>query len=93
MSLHAADGSYNVVFVDGTTLTGLYDPSGAYNVVEVDGTDYTGLFHPCGAYNVFFSLEDAEGTFAPCGALNVTEDPYIPNSVHITDVTPTPPEE
>lgn len=37
---------HNVVFVDGTKETGLYDPSGAYNVFEVDGSVYTGLFPP-----------------------------------------------
>lgn len=88
MSLHAADGSFNVTFVNGTQYTGLYAANGSYNAVEVDGTTYTGVYNPCGAFNIFLSTKP--GTTAPCGALNCSKNPYTPNTLRITDVTPTP---
>ena len=84
MSLYAADGSFNVTVVDGTTLTGLYAADGSYNVVEQDGTTLTGLYHPCGAYNVVVTDGTHEGIYHPCGALNVQESPY---TYDVTDVT------
>ena len=43
MSLYAADGSFNVTFVDGTEYVGLHADDGSYNAVEVDGSEYTGI--------------------------------------------------
>ena len=87
MSLYAADGSFNVSVVDGTSITGLYAADGSINVVERDGTTITGLYHPCGAWNVVLSVGSTLGTYHPCGALNVSESPYLYNAVKVTVVS------
>lgn len=87
MSLYAADGSFNVTVVDGTTLTGLYAANGSINVVERDGTTLTGLYHPCGAWNVVVSNGSTLGTYHPCGAFNVSVSPYQYNAVKVTVVS------
>lgn len=94
MALYAADGSWNVSVVDGSTYTGVQAPDGSYNVFHVDGSVYTGLYAPCGAFNVFVST-GGTGYYAPCGALNVSQSPYTRGTVSVTVVSgslnPTPP--
>jgi hypothetical protein len=87
MSLYAADGSWNVTVVDGSTFTGLYAPDGSYNVVEVDGTSIAGLYAPCGAYNVFVSDGTYTGFYHPSGAINVSVSPYELSTVRVTAVS------
>lgn len=87
MSLYAADGSWNVTVVDGSTFTGLYAPDGSYNVVEVDGTSIAGLYAPCGAYNVYVSDGTYIGFYHPSGAINVSVSPYETGTVRVTAVS------
>ena len=86
MPLYAADGSWNVTIVDGTTLTGIYAADGSINVVEVDGTTLTGLYAPCGAWNVFVSTGQ-DGIYHHCGALIVQETPFTQDCVDVTVVS------
>ena len=87
MSLYAADGSWNVTVVAGTSFTGLYAPNGSYNVVEVPGTSLTGLYAPCGAYNVILSDGTHTGFYHPCGAMNVAVSPYVRSVTKVTVVS------
>jgi hypothetical protein len=84
MALYAADGSFNVTVVDGTTITGVYAPDGSMNVHTVDGTELTGLYHPCGAYNVYISDGDIVGVIHPCGAMVMSQSPYVAGTVKAT---------
>jgi hypothetical protein len=84
MALYAADGSFNVTVVDGTTLTGIYAADGSFNVYIVDGTTLTGLYHACGAYNVYISDGDIVSVVHPCGAMVMSQDPYVPGTVKAT---------
>lgn len=84
--IYAADGSFNVTVVSGTTLTGLYADNGSINVVQVDGNTLTGLYHPCGAWCVVVTTTQP-GVYAPCGALNVSVSPYVSSSVRVTPVS------
>jgi uncharacterized repeat protein (TIGR01451 family) len=88
MALYAADGSFNVTVVDGTTITGVYAPGGSMNVYLVDGTTLTGLYHPCGAYNVYVSDGDILGVIHPCGAMVMSQSPYVPGTVYATGLGP-----
>lgn len=70
---YAADGSWNITIVDGTTLTGLIAPDGSINVVASDGSANVGITHPCGAMWVTES-DVATSRYAADGSLNVTTD-------------------
>lgn len=84
MSLYAADGSYNVTVVSGSTYTGLHAPDGSYNVVVVDGSAITGLYHKCGAYNVIQYVSGPASYYAPCGAIMVSQTPYVSGTMKVT---------
>lgn len=89
MSLYAADGSFNVTVVDGTTIGGLQAADGSYNVVQVDGTSIVGLHHACGAYNVVHGTVGSiyDSPHHACGAYYVSVSPYLPNTMQVTVVS------
>jgi len=72
MSFYAADGSWNVTVVDGSTYTGLYAADGSVNVIKSPGGTYVGAFHPCGAWYVTTTTGGATSRQAPDGSLYVT---------------------
>lgn len=80
LGVYAADGSWNVSVVSGSTRTGIYAADGSLNVVLAPGSSYVGAYHPCGALWVTVS----PGTFvpvrAPDGSLYVQQSPYVNNS-------------
>lgn len=84
MSLYAADGSFNVTEVDGTTYTGKYAADGSYNVVIVDGLSYTGSQHKCGAFNVIEYVSGPPMAYHPCGAHVYSVSPYVEGTMKVT---------
>ncbi len=58
--VYAADGSWNVSVVDGSSFTGLYAADGSLNVIKSPGSTFVGMYHPCGALYV-------SGNFTPSG--------------------------
>lgn len=79
MSLYAADGSFNVSIVSGSSYTGLMAADGSYNVVKAPGGSYVGAYAPCGAYYVTVTDSAKRGFRAPDGSLYVSSSPYVPN--------------
>jgi hypothetical protein len=71
MSAFAADGSWNVTVVDGSTYTGLHASDGSYNVIKSPGNAYVGATHPCGALYVTTSPGTLVPLRAPDGSLYV----------------------
>lgn len=90
MSKLADDGSWNITYVDGTELTGLFAPDGSFYVVDQTlNTDYAGIMHPCGAMNVVTISEGDIGMYAANGALQITSNSdYTSGAQRTTDVTP-----
>lgn len=84
--LYAADGSWNVTLVTGTTYTGLYSNSGGYNIVFAPGNVYVGAQHPCGALWVTTAPSSIYPTpaRAPDGSLYVSVSPYVNGGQRIT---------
>lgn len=98
-----ADGSIPVIFVDGTTRTGMTAPDGSTYVFDAtdlldedDNPIFVGLHHDCGAINVTI-LEDGAtrtGLYAKNGSYNIIEDAEVTKGVYhpcgayrITDLT------
>jgi len=72
MSFYAADGSWNVTVVDGSTYTGLYAADQSLNVIKSDGSTYVGSYHPCGAQYVSTNTSGLVSFYAPDGSIYVT---------------------
>lgn len=70
--LYAADGTWNINVVDGTTFVGRQGSNGGLNVFQVNGTVFTGYQHKSGAVNVFNATGTEEKFQHPCGAHIVT---------------------
>lgn len=87
MSLYAADGSFRVTVVDGSTYTGLYAADDSYNVVVVVDTGFTGPQNACGAYNVVLNNTGDINAYAACGAYNVQLTPYTAGGMPVTVVS------
>ena len=89
--LYAADGSYNVTVVSGSTYTGLYAADGSYNVVVSNSSVYAGLYNPCGAYNVLVVPTPPAGQenpiYAPNGSLYVSQTPFTNGGMKVTVVS------
>lgn len=71
--LYAADGSWNISVVSGSSLTGLYAADGSINVVISPGGGQVGLYAPCGAYYVTVSPGTFVSRYALDGSLYVQE--------------------
>jgi len=87
--LFAADGSWNVTVVSGSSYTGLMAADGSVNVVSSPGSSYVGAYHPCGALYVtkITASPTSSSIRAIDGSLNVSVSPYVtPNSQRITVV-------
>lgn len=77
--LYAADGSWNITIVDGTTYTGLFAADGSINcVIAPVVTRPIGLNHPCGARWVtdVSAGDSSTGRSAADGSLKVCTTPY-----------------
>lgn len=72
MSFYAADGSWNVTVVDGSTYTGLYAADQSLNVIKSSGSSFVGAFHPCGAQYVTTNTSGLVPFYAPDGSIYVT---------------------
>lgn len=72
MSFYAADGSWNVTVVDGSTYTGLYAADQSLNVIQSPGNVFVGAYHPCGAQYVTTNISGAVSFYAPDGSVYVT---------------------
>lgn len=72
MSFYAADGSWNVSVVDGSTYTGRYAADGSLNVIKSPGGTYVGDTHPCGAMYVSTNTSGFVTFYAPDGSVYVT---------------------
>lgn len=70
--IYAADGTYNINVVPGTSFVGRYGTNGGLNVVQVNGSAQTGHQHVSGAINVFNAVGTEEKAYHPCGAFLVT---------------------
>lgn len=77
--IYAADGSFNVTVVDGTSYTGVMAADGSYNVIKSPGNAEVGAYHPCGAYWVTLTDGSKTGYRAPDGSLYITDSPYTLN--------------
>lgn len=84
---YAADGSWNVTVVDGTSRTGLVAADGSINVVVAPGSTLVGLQHACGALNVTPKTSNQLGIMEPDGSLRVSESPYYSNTQRVTVVS------
>lgn len=72
---YAANGSWNISIIDGTTITGIYATDGSMNCVEATGLVSVGLTHPCGARWVTLNNDSTPiGFYAPDGSMYVTDD-------------------
>lgn len=91
MSLYAADGSFNVTVVDGSSYVGLFAVDGSINVIASPdpATTYVGLYHPCGAYWVTLNTSTSEPVSINNidGSLNISQSPYIGSGQNITVVS------
>ena len=86
----AADGSWNVAVVDGSTYTGITSPDGAINVFQSAETGPIGLYAPCGAFNVTIAGAPVlafNPRQAPNGSLNISVSPYTNGGQHVTVVS------
>lgn len=72
MTFYAADGSWNVTVVDGSTYTGLYAADQSLNVIKSSGSSYVGCYHPCGAQYVSTNTSGLVNFYAPDGSIYVT---------------------
>ena len=84
--LYAADGSYNISVVNGSTRTGAYAADGSINVVVSDGNGIKGAIHPCGAWYVTVAV-NAKTMKAPDGSLYVQASPYTKGGQRVTVVS------
>lgn len=94
--LYAADGSWNVTFVSGNTLTGLHAADGSYNVITSPGNRYVGAYHPCGALWVTINTSLGVPIRAPDGSLYITNDGMPPRNMGqpvtvVAGINPFPP--
>jgi len=87
--MYAADGSFRVSIVNGSSYTGLYAADGSLNVVTSNGSSYVGAQHPCGALWVTYcGSAPTIGIRAADGSLNVSTSPYyLPNTHPVTAVS------
>ena len=87
--LHAADGSWRVTVVSGTTNVGLMAHDGSVNVISSPGNTSVGAQHPCGA--LWVTLVSATSPIpnirALDGSLNVSVSTYIPRTQYVTVVS------
>lgn len=68
--VYAADGSFRVTVVTGSTYVGLYAADGSYNVVIVEANDTPyGVYHASGALRGVVADGTENRLFAPNGAL------------------------
>lgn len=68
---YAANGSYNITVVTGSSYTGLYAADGSINVIVAPGGSYVGAYHACGAWYVTVSPGTLVPIRAPDGSLYV----------------------
>lgn len=89
MTKLAADGSWNVTVVDGTTLVGQTAADGSLNVIEATPGTRSGSYHACGAAYVINAESDWPlPSRSPEGALYVQESPYPNTTIQkVTAVT------
>lgn len=84
---YAADGSWRVSVVDGTTRTGRYAADNSLNIIASDGLSPHGRTHRCGAMYVTVAPSGYHGINAPDGSLYVSESPYTNKGQHVTVVS------
>lgn len=85
MGIYAADGSWNVTIVDGTTFTSYYAADGSVNVVH--DTVFFGAYHPCGALRVTYTSSAVNQRYAPDGSIYVSTTPYVTGAQPVTAVS------
>jgi hypothetical protein len=86
--VYAADGSFRVTVVDGTSHVGLYAADGSFNVKESNGTTDRGIYHwASGAILVTVRASAGASIYAPDGSLYVSESPYVHGSQRVTVVS------
>lgn len=87
---YAADGSWNIAVVNGSTYTGAISPDGALNVFQSVASGPIGLYAPCGAYNVTVAGTPPGGPNsrqAANGSLNISVSPYTNGGQRVTVVS------
>jgi len=77
--LYAANGSWNITVVDGTTMKHLYAPDRSINVFQTTGLTPVGAYHKCGALNVTKVTSGQKHRYAPDGSTNITISPFVSN--------------
>lgn len=85
--IYAADGSWNVTVVSGSTFTGLFAADGSFNI-KVRTSEY-GAYHSCGAILVTVRTVPGTSIYAPDGSMYVSTAPYVYGSQRVTVVTGT----
>lgn len=85
MSLYAADGSWNVTVVAGTSWTGQFAADGSRNVIY--DTTYRGVYHPCGALRYTKVTTPQNSIYAADGSINVSTGTYQPGTQRVTVVS------
>src|SRR4051812_12647157 len=83
--LYAADGSWNVTVVTGSSFTGVFAADGSLNV-KVRTSEY-GIYHSCGAILVTVRSVPGAGLYAPDGSWYVSASPYVYGSQRVTVVS------
>jgi len=85
MSTRAADGSWNVSVVDGSSTSGLRAPDGSFYVVKSSGAS-NGSHHSSGAYWVT-PVSSPDIYYAKDGSINVSVSPYQAGTQPVTVVS------
>jgi hypothetical protein len=86
--VYAADGSFRVTVVDGTSHVGLYAADGSFNVKESNGTTDRGIYHwASGALLVTVRASAGASIYASDGSLYVSESPYVHGTQRVTAVS------
>ena len=85
---YAADGSWRVTVVDGTSWVGVFAADGSLNVKVSNGTTDRGIYHwASGAILVTVRLTAGASLYAPDSSLYVSESPYVYGSRYVTAVS------
>lgn len=85
--LYAANGSFNITVVDGSTITGVYAADGSINVVVSGGNAGGKAYHPCGAWYVTEASSGPVPIRAPDGSLYVTTTSNLNQGQRVTVVS------
>lgn len=83
--VYAADGSFRVTVVDGTTYVGTYAPDGSLNVKV--RSDETGYYDQSGAMLVTVKSVASASLYTNNGSIYVSTSPYVHGSVRVTVVS------